>query len=127
MRGLRISIRGLMGIVLGFAVARHVALSTIRVFEAKEYHSHTWVHVRGDKVFTALAFEQPPFWPRYWRCLLGLPWKSQPLCPEVNGRLLDHCEFAHPEIFESAGGGRGRIVPTQSQIELARRLRNQSP
>ncbi len=128
MRRPRITIGGLMGIVMAFAIALHVTLTAIRVLAAKEYHSHSWVQVQGDMVFNTLAAaEQPPFWPRFWRCLLGLRWKSQPLCPEVNGRLLDLCEFAHPEIREPAGGGIFRIVPTQSQIDLARRLRNQSP
>jgi hypothetical protein len=115
-----------MVIVIGFAVALHVTLAAIRVSAAKEYHAHSWVQVRGNKVGNTLAFERPPFWPRYWRCLLGLPWKSQPLCPNVKGRLLDRCEFAHPEICKSEGGGRFTIVPTQSQVNLAHRLRNQS-
>jgi hypothetical protein len=115
-----------MLIVIGFAVALHVILAAFRVSAAKEYHSHSWVQVRGAKVFNVLAgSEQSPFWPRYWRYLLGLQWKSQPLCPNVKGRLLDLCEFAHPEICESEGG-RFKNFPTQSQVDLAHRLRNQS-
>jgi len=116
-----------MCVVIGFGVALDLTLATIRVSSAKEYHSHTWVHVKAGKPFTTLAVaEQPPFWPRYWRCLLGRPWKSLPLCPQVKGRLLDMCEFAHPEICKPVGGERHEIHPTQSQIDLERRLRNQS-
>src|SRR6516225_5956568 len=108
MRGPRITIRGLMCIVIGFAIALHIALAAIRIFAAKEYHFHTWVQLQGDKALTTLAVaEQPPFWSRYWRCLLGLPWKSQPLCPEVKGRVLDMCEFAHREIRKSVRGRGG--------------------
>src|SRR4051812_733737 len=118
MRGPRITVGRLMCIVIGFGVALHVALAAVRVLTAKEDHLHTWVQVRGGKAFTTRArAEQPPLWPRYWRCLLGLPWKSQPLCPEVRGRLLDMCEFSHPEIRKSVRGGGDRVVPTQGQIE----------
>lgn len=128
MRRPRITVGGLMGIILGFGIALHIALTTVRVVAAKEYHFHTWVTVQGDKAFNTLAAaERPPFWPRYWRGLLGLPWKSQPLCREVKGRLLDLCEFAHPEIRTTVGGKSDQIFPTQNQIDLQRRLSNQSP
>jgi hypothetical protein len=128
MRGPRITVGGLMCIVVVLGIAIHLALAAVRVFAAKEYHFHTWLEGQGDRTFTTLAVaEQSPFWPRYWRCILGLPWKSLPLCPEVKGRLLDRCEFAHPEIRKSGGSGRNVIVPTSSQVDLARRLRNQSP
>jgi hypothetical protein len=91
----------------------------MRVSWARTYHSHTWVHVQAGKPFISIA-SQAPFWPRCWRGLLGLPSERLPLCPQVEGRLLDTCEYAHPEIK-----GVDRTNPTQAQLDLFRRLANQ--
>ena len=123
MRRRRITVLGLMGLVLGSGIALHMGLAALRVSSAKEYHGHTWVHVQGGKPFFTLASaEQPPFWPRYWRYLLGVRWKGLPMCRTVEGRLLDTCEVAHPEIRKSGVGD--RIEPTGSQIDLMRRLKD---
>ena len=116
-----------MLLVLSLAVALHMSLTAIRVSSAKEYHMHTWIHGRGIKAFIIVSVgERPPFWPRYWRNLLGLKWKGLPLCPHVAGRLLDICEFAHPELLTPVGNGNYELNPTRSQNDLRRQLSKQS-
>ena len=128
MRPPRITIRGLMCLVFGVSIALHLSLTAIRVSSMKEYHTHTWVHVKGGRSFITVAgSEQPPFWPRYWRSIIGLTWKGLSLCPQVDGRLLDMCEFAHHELRTSRDHGGYDFHPSQSQIDLQRRLDKRSP
>jgi hypothetical protein len=87
-----------MGLVIVCGLVFYTGLAAVRVFTTKESHCHSWVYVQGGQPFFNLTVaEHPPFWPRYWRCLLGRPWERLP-CPQVEGRLLDMCEFAHRDI-----------------------------
>jgi hypothetical protein len=123
MRLRRITIRGLMCVVIGVGVAVHVPAAAIRVNSAKAPHLHAWVGIGGKPYFTLASF-QPPFWPRYWRCLLGLPWENVPVCPRFEGRFLDMCEYRYPEYLkrDDRTGTRFRSVPTQAQLDLKMRL-----
>jgi hypothetical protein len=115
-----------MLLVLSLAVALHLSLTAIKVSSTKEYHMHTWVHVQKIKAFiTESGSEQPPFWPRYWRNLLGLKWKGLPMCPQVEGRFLDICEVAHPELLTPVGKGVYDLRPTRSQNDLLWQLSKQ--
>src|SRR5215207_3425129 len=128
MRPPRLSIRGLMGLVLIVAFVFHVSLAAIRVSSTNRNHMHTWVHGQGNKAFITVSCGEPlPFWPCYWRSLLGFRWKGLPLCSQVEGRLLDTCEFRHPQLRTPIRDGQYELKPTRSQIELQKRLRNQSP
>lgn len=122
MRALRVrfTVRGLMGLVIVCGVAFFTGLAAVRVITAKEYHGHSWVYVQDGQPFFSLSVaEHPPFWPRYWRCLLGRPWKRLP-CPQVEGRLLDLCEFAHSDIDWRQGP-----LLTGDQRDLMERLGKQ--
>jgi hypothetical protein len=128
MRLPRMTVCGLICLVIGCGLAFHVAFAAIRVSDATEYHAHAWVTVRAGKPYMTMAgSERPPFWPRYWRCLVGIPWKARPLCPRVEGRLLDTCEFAVPEIRKPIDGTRFRIQRTRGHAELIKRLTKSSP
>ena len=124
----RIAIRGLMFVVIVFGIALHTILAAVRITATKEFHAHIWVNPQGvPPSITCAGSEQAPFWPRYWRYLLGLPWMRQPLCPKVGGRLLDMCVFAHPEIQKRVGVGQYTFSPSQSQIDLMTRLSHRTP
>lgn len=93
----RFTVRGLMVFVLACGLTFHLAFAAIRVSVDKGYHSHTWVIIQGGKPFFTLASaEQPPFWPRYWRCIIGQPWKSVPLCRQVKGRTPRYLRSCPP-------------------------------
>ncbi len=120
----RMTTRGLMVFVILVGLALHFAMSARRVYATKEYHFHTWVFLSGNKPFATISSaNQPPFWPRYWRCILGLPWRGRALCQPVDGHFLEMCEFAHPEIRKPLGGGRSTVVLTQGQNDLQKRLK----
>jgi hypothetical protein len=125
MRLPRVTVRGLMALVIAFGIVFHLGLTAYRVYSANEYHAHTWINNQSGKPsFAVAANQRPPFWPRYWRCLLGRPWKGLPLCPRVDGRLREACEFAQPEIHMNPGRGRDLFLPTRSQLELERQIKN---
>ena len=128
MRRPRITVSGLMCVVFIFAIAFHLSVGAVRVHSAKEYHAHTWVLIQGGKPFIHIASaERPPFWPRYWRYLIGLPWKGLPLCSQVQGRFLDMCGVLHPEILKRDANGNYQIHQTQSQTDLFWKLKKQKP
>lgn len=116
---LRFTVRSLMCLVLILGIALHFGLAALRVHSAKEVHAHIWFSIQeGIPNMTMNMAIRPPFWPRYWRCLEGLPWKSQPLCPQVEGRLHDFCSFAHPEIVYTDGAGRIGVRTTKEQDDI---------
>jgi hypothetical protein len=119
MRLPRITIRSLMCVVIGVGVLLHVTLGTIRVNSVRTDHFHTWVQVQAGKPLIIIRSLRSPYWPRYWRSLLGIPSEKLPLCHEVEGRLLDTCEYAHPEIKDVS-----RTNIARAQLDLYRRLAN---
>lgn len=108
-------------------VTLHMGLVAMRVYSAKDPHFHTWVHLQGGKPSLAIGTGiQPPFWPRYERCLVGIPWKGVALCAKSNGRLAEACQFGQPEIVQRTSSGRYQFRLTQDQADLINRLTNQS-
>ena len=87
----------LLGVVLGFGAP------AIEVLRAKENHEHTFVGNNRGSWGMAIDFVDAPFWPRYWRRLLGKPWREQSLCQMSRGHIEEVCSLAHPEIVVKRG------------------------
>src|SRR4051812_27154784 len=103
MRRPKVSLRGFMALVLLIAIALALGIPAVEVDRTKDYHTHTFVDVRGTP--TLGAWRRPaPFWPRYARRLLGRPWSKQPVCGPTPGVEAELCEFAHPEMRMEIGG-----------------------
>ena len=47
-----------------------------------------------------------PFWPVYWRTLLGLPWDWRYDCVPGDGRREVACEHDYPQLFVREDGGK---------------------
>jgi hypothetical protein len=124
MRTPRFSLRSLMVVVLCTAITLHMSLAALQVSRAYEVHSHSWVTGRG--MIVQDSRETPPFWPRYWRSLLGLRWKGVPLCPKVEGRLLEACQFECPEIYIRIDEWTWQGKVPRNQQELSRKLLGRS-
>ena len=101
--------------ILVIAVLLGGILPAIEVIRVPGYHVHAWVDPNAK--LTGLPAGQPirpgtrstinqvelrpsPFWPRYWRCLTGRPWRGQPLCAPDATRVAEACEYAHPEMVK---------------------------
>jgi hypothetical protein len=83
------------------------------VHRENDYHFHVSVITVNDR--PGIAWDDkavPPFWPRYWRRLLGRPWRGQPVCGTAEGHYAESCSFAHPEMVPPMPpGGRLREPP----------------
>jgi hypothetical protein len=88
----------MMFFVVASALVIWLGIAAVDVYSAKEHHVHMGIDLRGTPSLAAMGGMEPPFWPRYWRRLLGRPWRSQPLCPPTPGVEDEECEFAHPEM-----------------------------
>src|SRR4051812_26415564 len=81
--------------ILVIALLLGAILPAIEVTRAQGYHVHAWVDpdaklmrlpagqaIEPGMPSTIMQVElrPSPFWPRYWRCLAGRPWRGQPLC-----------------------------------------------
>ena len=77
----RLTIRGLATIILACGLAFHFSLSAWRVHVGNEPHSHYFPGqiVHKDKILpcTYGYSIRTRFWARYYRCLLGIPWRGQ--------------------------------------------------
>jgi hypothetical protein len=114
------TIRALLVIILLIAVVLGFGIPAIEVLRAKENHEHTYVGNNRGSWGMATDFVDAPFWPRYWRRLLGEPWREQPLCRTSPGHIEEVCSFAHPEIVVKRGD---RYKYTPAQFALYRRLK----
>jgi len=86
-----------MAIVLFIGLVFGLAIPAVEVYSAKEYHIHTYVETKGRPCLA--SWRRPaPFWPRYGRRLIGLPWRTQPVCGTLADSLEVYCEFSHPEM-----------------------------
>jgi hypothetical protein len=117
-----------MAIVLLIAVGLGLAVPALEVYSAKDYHTHTAIDMRGTPCLTGMGGIEAPFWRRYWRRILGLPWRHQPVCGPTAGFAVELCEFAHPEIrievsgrvaytFTSEQGDRLQALEEQGKVE----------
>ncbi len=87
----RISIRQIMAIILLIAVMLRLGIPAFEVFTTKEYHVHQGVGpTKGSAV--AQSGIPAPFWPRYWKRLMGQHWRKQ-ACNIRVGFEQEHCEL----------------------------------
>jgi hypothetical protein len=99
MRLPRVTIRRLMILVVVAAIGTWAGMRARDVYMDNDYHIHIHAHwLKDEPAMTFNSAITPPYWPRYWRHLLGLPWKEQPVCGTGAGHLEEACSFAHPEI-----------------------------
>src|SRR5262245_5718382 len=112
-----VSIRLLLAVVAMVAVALALTVPAVKVAMDRGVHSHTWVSGEAGRLgFSASANVISPFWPRYWRRLVGWPYRGLPLCTATQGRETELCEFAYPDMKSPVGAGRFSIdiAPAQS-------------
>jgi hypothetical protein len=113
----KVTIRALLVLILVIGGALGFGLPALEVSRRDESHAHT--HIGKSRTGRwGLVYDRvdAPFWPRYWRRLLGKPWKGQPLCRARPGHLEETCIFAHPEIVVTSGA---ICYPTPTPVQLA--------
>src|SRR6478609_1330268 len=89
----QLTVRRVMALVLAFGVLAHLALTAWRVYPATGAHLHTSIVVTDGlpgPCFNPDA--RSPFLSRYWRCLLGIPWRGRVTCNAGIGQL-EMCEY----------------------------------
>jgi len=112
---LKFTVRRAMLAVAAIAVLLGAILPAIEVSGARGYHVHAWVDpnaklmdlpagqpIRPGMPATIRQVElrPSPFWPLYWRCLTGRPWRGRPLCDPDPTRVAEACEYGHPEMVK---------------------------
>lgn len=126
----RFTVRRMMAMVLVFAVTLHLSLTAYRVFTGRTKHMHTSIVVLDDGSAGGYAngAAQPPFWPCYWRGILGMPWRQQGLCkqgmkpPGTASLFLETCEYEDKEICVLTNPDTIGWNFTQRQLDLESRL-----
>jgi hypothetical protein len=111
-----------MVFVVVAAIGMWAGLKAREVYLDNDYHIHVYAHWNnGSPAMTWNGAASPPFWPRYWRHLLGRPWKRQPVCSEGAGHIEEACSFARPEIVPEGPPG-SALVPTREVAEAHLRM-----
>ena len=92
---------GMVGISI-LAVSMGVLVPAFRVAFENDRHFHVYLAMvekdKYNRVVPMGGHESSPFWPRYWRCLLGRPWVGRSYCARDPDRLGEVCYLAHPEL-----------------------------
>jgi hypothetical protein len=101
MRPPRTTIRGLMAIVLFIAAASWAGVAAERT-RSKREREHIHLHADGvphewNGKFSVTP-EWVPFWPVYWRTLLGLPWDWGYVCVSRDGHREYACTHDFPKL-----------------------------
>jgi hypothetical protein len=76
----RLSLRRMMALVALAAVATWLGGAAVRVMDDRRYGSILHHRHRPGECCGFVLFEPAPFWPRYWRRLLGQPWPGSYAC-----------------------------------------------
>lgn len=67
----RFTVRRMMVAVLCLGIVIHLTSTALRVYRGGRWHVHTAIAV-GDRMPAPYVAVKPrPFWPIYWRALLG--------------------------------------------------------
>ena len=136
--GPRFTVRRAMLAVLAIAILFGATLPAIEVLRAPDMHVHAWVNPNGSRAFlppglpldqghmpvtlSQVELRPSPFWPRYWRCLLGRPWRGRPVCDTDPTRLAEACEYAHPGMVRRRDDVSFDIQwPPQILVEMRKR------
>jgi hypothetical protein len=118
----RISIRWLMAAVLAPALALGLGLPAYEVYSHSDIHHHAYVGlIDGRPIYLWNAHINPPFWPRYWRRLLG---REQDGCGAGAGFLEETCALTQPEIVGEFICRGPAINPTPAMVAAYERLKN---
>jgi len=135
MRCPRLSTRRIMVLVLVLAVGLGLGVPAGRVALDEADHPHSWpvpmagIQVpgwAGGMIRSKLAWTvqvstqvRTPFWPRYWRCLAGRPWRQVPACCEPGrgepGEICSH-EHPAPRIDGPGPGPAPSVLPSVEQL-----------
>lgn len=103
-RWFRLTIRGIMLLVVLSAVGLYLGIAALDVYWAKETHVHCAVDVSGAAPGMAImGGMEPPFWPRYVRRVFGRPWKGLALCGSTPGFEAEQCELEYPQMAVKIG------------------------
>lgn len=105
----RFTVLRLMAVVASAALVLWLAVTAARVCDDRESSNlyHYW-HRYGDHRISssieAMCNEPAPFWPRYWRRLLGFPWPGSYDCTyapfeDLKGGLA--ITIASPDLYEN--------------------------
>jgi hypothetical protein len=105
----RTTVRRLMAVVLFIAAATWAGVAAERTW-ANKARRHTHIQANGvphdlNGEFTMFR-KWVPFWPVYWRTLLGLPWDWRYDCVPGDGRREVACEHDFPHLFVREDGGK---------------------
>jgi hypothetical protein len=127
----RFTVRRMMVLVLVLGVATHLGLTAWRVGRGtgrwKNMHVHSAVVDQDPIPANFMSVQPAPFWPSYWRALLGRSWKDwpldRPLCRRAAPNLLaEWCELAHPGVRNDPDPNTFSGVFTKEQRDLYIRL-----
>lgn len=116
----QVTIRTLLVLILVIGVVLGFGMPALEVLRTKQSHEHTHMGNNRGRWGLVIEFVDAPFWPRYWRRLLGKPWKEEPLCQPSPRRIEEVCSFAHPEIVVKKGD---LYTHTPVQFALYQRLK----
>jgi len=125
----RFTVRGVMALLFVLAVLLHVGRTAYRAASIRDKHFHTYVLSREHEFpASGVAAAGSPFWPRFWRGLLGMPCAGPGFCrvnrfPPGWAYLLETCELEHPEIAWRPNPYTVGWSHTQAQKELEERLK----
>jgi hypothetical protein len=122
----RFTVRRMMVLVLVLGVATHLGITAWRVHprttQFRHLHVHTGISANNTGNAIVCHLLPRPFWPTYWRALVGLTWKDwplgRPLCQSHPGWLEERCELANPEIRKDVGPDGISAINTKEQYEL---------
>jgi hypothetical protein len=98
-----------MAIVLLIAASTWAGLAAERT-RSNKARFHTHFHANGvpndPEGDFSMTPKWVPFWPVYWRTLLGLKWDWRYVCVPGEGRREVACEHDFPQICVSNDGGK---------------------
>ena len=118
----RLTTRRIMAVVLVLAVLLGLGIPAVQVGSDRAAHVHRWVTQKNGQVVTVNSANfRSAFWPRYWRCLLGRPWRRFPVCTTGEVYYAEVCEFEHPELMVETAPG----IWSTRDIAAQRLARNQ--
>ena len=125
----RITLRRMMGLVAALAILFHVSRTAYIVFAVTGRHLHTSVVVAPSGCpGRAMFWAESSFWPRFWRSLIGKPWRNQRLCGKPattmppGSHFLEMCELENPEIVRRPNPNTIGWSHSPSQVLLERQL-----
>lgn len=125
----RFTVRGAMAAVFALAVLLHVGRTAYRVGSLRDKHYHNYVlSHKYEFPASGVAPARSPFWPRFWRGLLGMPCTGQRFCkvdrfPPGWTYLIEMCEIENPEIVWRPNANTVGWNDTPAQRELKERLK----